>query len=90
MFLREIAERHYKYRGTDFGQCSIHSECFDKDFEEEIIKQNRTHYHHHVFGQLFPFPHCRSFKYHITAQEKTNWKCNNKRHEKCGNMRAHR
>lgn len=50
MFLREITERYNKNRSADFCQRSIHAKGFNKYFQKEIVKQNRTQHHSHVFG----------------------------------------
>lgn len=89
IFLRQVAESHYKKGGQHFGGSGVPVEYIHKQFQENIIEQEAAQHYGKIFGELLPFPGAGFLEYHVPAQVKTRGKSHGKADQESGNMRPY-
>ena len=69
---------------------SLNHNATKVSFQEAVIQEQATQYHHKVFTQLFPFGNRGFLEHHVTAEIKTDWKSNTEADQECCYMRTDR
>lgn len=86
IFLRQIAERNDDDRREDLGDRRIDMKLLDEELDKDVVQQQADQYQHKIPEQLHPAMECRSRKYDIPVQKKTQRETDAERDHDGGNI----